>query len=321
MAVIRTLGRRLRDVDFIVPGVLEKAMLYSAASSGGDRIALPLVAIVGPPRVGSTLMYQLLVARYQFFYFDNFQHALLRYPYLAFELSNRLIPRCPVTFESDHGFVTGLGGLSEGNFFWPFWFDMALTQKDPEPKASRIQHIRRVLNRVYTVTGKPMVNAFNAHAFYLSELDRQFAKLVIVNMRRDPVASAMSLLRGRRKFRSSSEKWWSIRPRSCTTLERADPYSQIVCQVVETYREVRKQRPLIPHVPVVDVHYEGLCISPWVILDRIAETCRAASIDLIPQSVESRIPSLTARGPREDESEDAGRFRVLFETVNWDELW
>jgi hypothetical protein len=321
MGVIRILGRRLRDIDFVVPGMLEKAMLHFAASSGGDKITLPLVAIVGPPRVGSTLMPQLLVAQYQFFYLDNVQHALLRYPYLAFTLSNRLIPKGVVTSQSDHGFVEGWGGLSEGNFFWPFWFDAAMTQKDPKPSISRLQHIRRVLNQIYIVTGRPMVCAYNAHAFYLTELDRRFEKLVIVNMCRDPVANAVSLLRARRKLRSSPEEWWSIRPKSCTISERTDPYRQIVCQIVETYRQVKKQRSLIPHVPIVDVHYEELCSSPAAVLGRIAEACSDASIELIPHSVKSTIPNLTVRGVREDESEDAERFRALFETVNWDDLW
>ena len=106
MTVIRTFGRRLRDIDFVVPGVLEKAMLHFAAPWGGDKVALPLVAIVGPPRVGSTLMYQLLVSQYRFFYFDNFQHALLRYPYLV-QLGvglggNRYLGTIYDSVESDH---------------------------------------------------------------------------------------------------------------------------------------------------------------------------------------------------------------------------
>jgi hypothetical protein len=321
MAVTRTLGKRLRDIDFIIPGILEKAMLRSAAPSDKDKIKLPLVAIVGPPRVGSTLMYQLMTVRYQSFYFDNFQHALLRYPYLAFELSNRLIPKGAVTFESDHGFVKGFGGLSEGAFFWPFWFDMTLTQKDPKPSLSRLQHVRRVLNRIYTLTGKPMVNANNAHAFYLSELDRRFGKLVIVNIRRDPVANAVSLLRARRKLCSRPEEWWSMKPAHCATLEETDPYRQIICQIIETYRQIKKQRSLIPHVPIVDLYYEELCNSPVSVLDRIAEACYEASIELTPNNVKATLPKLTAKGPRGDEREDAEQFRVLFGTANWDDLW
>lgn len=319
--VVRAIGRRLRDIDFVLPGLLERAMLHSATLPGESKITLPLVAIVGPPRVGSTLMYQLLVAHYQFFYLDNLQHALLRYPYLAFKLSSRLIPNGAVSYESDHGFVEGMGGLSEGAFFWPFWFDMALTQNEPKPSLSRSQYIRRVLDRIYSQVEKPMVSANNAHAFYLGELDHRFEKLVIVNMRRAPVANAVSLLRARRKLCKSSREWWSMRPKSCLTLDGADPYHQIVCQIVETYREVREQRLLIPHVPFVDVHYEELCRSPREILDRIAEICGTASIPLIPRSRTEALPSLRARGPRECEQKDVERFRMLFESTRWQGLW
>jgi hypothetical protein len=320
MSLKRMLGRRLRDVDLIVPALLEKALLSSSrAPSSEEPISLPLVAIIGPPRVGSTLMAQLLASQYRFFYLDNFQHAFLRYPYLAFRFSNRFIPKRTICFESDHGFEKGFGGLSEGNFFWAFWFDMPVAEKDPQPSKSRLQHVQRVLNQIYLITGKPMLNAAGALSFYLAELNRRFEKLVVVNMRRDPVTNALSLLRARKLMHSNLNNWWSIRPAACVLSE--SPYHQIVCQVVETYRQIKQQRAAISEVPIVDVRYEDLCGSPQATLDRVVKACRDASIDLLSPPALPVIPDLSARGLRWDELEDVEQFYELFANVQWDEVW
>jgi hypothetical protein len=317
--LLRVVGRKLRNFDFVLPGLVENAALRFVKPPNGAKIALPLIAIVGPPRVGSTLMYQLLVTHYHLFYFDNLQHAFLRYPYLAFKVAKRLNSHTPATFFSDHGFVSGMGGLSEANFFWPFWFDMAMAQKEPAPVTSRLDHIGQVLNQIYLETKRPLVNSYNAHAFYLDELARRFEKLVVVNMRRDPVANAMSLLRARRLLVKSPQDWWSIRPGACST--SADPYEQIACQVVETYRQVKAQRRLVPDVPVVDVHYEDLCRTPAQFFEHFAAVCCQTAIPLTPRGSSQPTPELTASAPREEEAADVTRFQELFTSVDWDDLW
>jgi hypothetical protein len=265
-------------------------------------------------------MYQLLVARFQFFYYDNFQHAFLRYPYLSFLVSHFLLPKTETQFSSDHGFVAGITGLSEGNFFWPFWFDMQMSERSPEPQADRLRHICRVLNRVHQMTGRPMVSSYNAHAYYLVELDRLFEKLVIISMHRDPVANALSLLRARQVLRPSVDHWWSIQPARCAELPSGDPFAKIVCQIVETYRAIKRQRSRLSPVPIVDVDYDDLCANPLRVLSRVAEACSEAGIQLKPRSSSPPIPDLSARELTEDEAKERERFRSLFSTIAWNDL-
>lgn len=318
---LRAAARRLRDVDLVLPGYVERLLLRSEIADLEKCIKLPLIAIVGPPRVGSTLMYQILVARFQSFYYDNFQHAFLRYPYLSFLVSHFLSPKTETRFSSDHGFVAGITGLSEGNFFWPFWFDMQMSERIPEPQADCLRHVCRVLNRIHQMTGRPMVSSYNAHAYYLVELDRLFEKLVIINMRRDPVANALSLLRARKLLRPNVDQWWSIQPARCAELPSGDPYTKIVCQIVETYRAINQQRSQLSSVPIVDVDYDDLCASPSTILSRVAEACDEAGIQLNPRSYSPPMPDLSARGLTENEAEERERFQSLFNTIDWNELW
>jgi hypothetical protein len=311
--LVRTAGRRLRDIDLPPLQALEDYAVRNGSKTQSDRISLPLLAIVGPPRVGSTLLYQLLVARYELFYLDNFQHALLRYPYLAFTLSNRWFGRAPRTTLSDHGFVKGFAGVSEGNFFWDYWFDMAMAQKEPSPSPERFAHIATVLNRIHARVNRPMVSAFNAHAFYMEELARRFQRVVFIHLYRDPLANALSLLRARQIIRGDRQQWWSIRPKTCYST--GNPFAEIVCQILGTYAQIRESRQAHPTLNVVDVSYKELCCEPHATLERIARACEGAEIMLRQRTPSMSLPKLQPSLVPSADSTDAQKFIELFRTM------
>jgi hypothetical protein len=178
-----------------------------------------------------------------------------------------------------------------------------------------------VLNQLYCDVGHPMVNAFNSHAFYLGYLAHHFPKLIIVNMRREPVSNAVSLLRGRRTYRSDITEWWSIRPSHCIEAKHPDPYSQIVCQITETYRAVKAQRHLVGRSRIIDVRYEEFCEHPNAILADIASACSVAGILVSKRENAPPLPDFTARSPRASEEADASHFRSLFDQVDWNDVW
>ncbi|MEZ4864514.1 MAG: sulfotransferase [Caldilineaceae bacterium] len=317
--VFRTIARKFRSIDLVVPSWLEQAILHRAAVDT-TKIHLPLIAIVGPPRVGSTLMYQVLASQFELFYFDNFQHTLLRYPYLAYRLSRALLRERVGEFQSDHGYVAGLGGLSEGNFFWPYWFGMEMTETDPRPDHWRLAHIKRVFNQIHQQVGRPMVNSFNAHAFYLANLAEIFDQVVIVNMRRDPTANALSLLRARRQLCSHEATWWSIQPRECIDLHHCPVYTQIASQIIATYRIVQRQRACNHDLAIIDVAYEELCATPTAVVQRIQDYCQTHGIQLQARTDVTPLP-LFATQCREPNQVDCAKFKELFANVDWATLW
>ena len=255
----------------------------AAAENGQTR--LPFVAVIGPPRVGSTLMYQLLITYFDFFYFDNLQHALLRYPYLAFRLSRGLPRRRPPHFESDHGFVAGLHGPSEANFFWPLWCGMPmdehhLSEREREQQGSQRAMLIRFFDAIARRTQLPLTNSYNAHAFYMEELADWFAHVIFVNLRRDAIDNAVSIYRARQQLRQKMTDWWSIQPAPCRNTQGIDEFDQIVGQIVETYRAVDRQRRLRPDLQVVDVDYEVLLDNPERTLRAIQSAAADCSIQL-----------------------------------------
>ena len=317
MDIFRLLARKIRYIDLWGLELLERKLLLSRQGSFQKKITMPFVAIIGPPRVGSTLLYQILATQFSFFYFDNFQHAFFKYPYLSYQVSKYLFQN-KSNFKSDHGFVSGFKGLSEGNFFWPYWFDMSLEQKKASVDVVKRQHIYQVLNQIYFEGNLPMVNSFNAHGFYLDEMKACFEKLIIINIRRSPVANALSLLRARNQLQNKATHWWSVKPVTCNDEE--DVYKQISCQVIETYRQIKFQKEKVPDLPIIDVSYEDLCQNPNLTLKNFELLC--AENDLVLQKkTKANLPVFEIRGIRPNEQKNAEIFAQLFESINWKELW
>ena len=72
MAVVRRTMQPLAKATF---ASCEKGILSLRRSDDGDQCSP--VFIIGPPRSGTTLLYQVLVARYTFGYFSNW---MARFP-------------------------------------------------------------------------------------------------------------------------------------------------------------------------------------------------------------------------------------------------
>ena len=159
------------------------------------------------------------------FYFDNLQHALLRYPYLAFRVSHSLPYGRPPHFESDHGFVAGLHGPVRSQFLLAVmvrYADERATSERVRATNSRFPAGRwssASLTPWPVRTKLPMTNSYNAHAFYMEELADWFSHVVFVNLRRDPIDNAVSIYRARQQLRQQMTDWWSIQPAAC----RRDP--------------------------------------------------------------------------------------------------
>ena len=84
----------------------------------------PPVFIIGPPRSGTTLLFQVLIARYTFGYFSNWMAQFPESPIAAAWLYRRLWPTSgvPQDYASVSGETQGNSGPNESGSFWYRWF-------------------------------------------------------------------------------------------------------------------------------------------------------------------------------------------------------
>ena len=222
---------------------------------------IPLVFILGSPRTGSTLVYQLIVNFLGFYYFSNFvvDH-FAETPIVGVALEQSLNPREPVSYESAYGKTNGPWEPSEASAVFKKWFggghpsQVVSAAVLPEMES----HLFLTMKSIYALTGRPMVvkNAWNC--FRIADISRIFPNAHFVWIRRDIAHSALSDLAARYR-RGGPEVWNSATPANYLEIQKLPYWEQVVEQQYEY--NITLQQDLQTHAEgrFYETWYEDIC--------------------------------------------------------------
>lgn len=205
---------------------------------------LPVVFILGVPRCGSTLLYQLLASTRAFYYPTNFLARFWMTPYLGMLLEANLGIGGASSFESDHGMTQGLGAPSEFEYFWVEWL------------RGEKYVLRGQLGAMESVHDKPLLFKQMHLTLHLPLLSVMLPTAVFIHCTRDPIYNLQSLLISREEF-GNREQWWSLKPREYDALKDLDPYAQVAGQHHYLLKTIKEEAP-----SALEIAYEDVCIDP-----------------------------------------------------------
>jgi hypothetical protein len=235
----------------------------------------PIILITGPPRSGTTLVMQLLIACFDVGYISNLMARFWKAPYIGALLFQELRRRQPpqaMDFASELGATYGYEGPHEFGFFWQRWFPYNQTrQRSLENlKNTDFELLRRELAAVESVFDAPLAFknpiVFSLHMDILAQV---LPTTVFVVCRRDPVYTAQSLLLSRLKAHGRKEAWFSIKPKEYAQLQKRPYAEQIAGQIYYTEKRIQESLSKIPSWRYVTIAYEKLCSAPMDELKRI----------------------------------------------------
>jgi hypothetical protein len=219
------------------------------------------VFIIGAPRSGSTLFYQVLVNRFDFGYLTNFHCSCYGFPYLLQSVLGRWIPK-PTTsdYESTHGFVQGRWAPSECGRFWYRWF-----RRNPQyvpieaVNLDELQSLRRVVAGLARAFGQPILFKNMPCALRLRPLAAVLPEAVFLVIRREILHNAQSLLLTRQHIHGDISKWWSMEPPNIEELCSLEPEAQVVKQIHSIYDLIDRDAEVIGKHRFLAVQYEEFC--------------------------------------------------------------
>jgi hypothetical protein len=281
---IRALAAPLRTAACTSLGPLEAHLLRVR---GGEPT--PVCFVIGPPRSGTTLLYQLLVTRFRLAYFSNFAHRLHRTPASASLIGRGPTKRWAGRFESEYGHVRGWFAPNEGGAIWNRWIPQPHAVDMRSLPQAHVDEMRKTVYGVANVLGSPFLNKNVMHSVHMDALGKAFPGCLFIRIRRDEDANVRSILLARSQGAGpeAADGWWSVKPAGWRAWAAADPETQAVAQVRGVHDDIDSATAVLGERRVLDVEYEALCEHPVEIMRRVGRFFEAHGFAL---SVRGSVP-------------------------------
>lgn len=273
VATLSSGERLLRNIARPVAPLLSATSdRWLRARYGGAAPAQPVVFLVGAPRTGSTLLFQLITHYLAVGYTDNFAAIFHRNWLSALWLGNLLARDRPHgVFRSRHGGSEGWHAPSEAGEFWYRWVprDRHFLEAPEIPAATR-RMLRAELVAATGIVGRPLVFKNLPMGQRMRLVADVLPEARFVHCRRDPCETVLSILAARRRLGIAPVDWWSVMPRNVDALRGLDEVDRVVEQVLCIEAQIAEDSRLFPETRLIEIDYGDTCSAPELVLARIA---------------------------------------------------
>lgn len=237
---------------------------------------LPVILIVGPPRSGTTLIYQVLGYSLDVTYPNNLGSLLPRSPITA----SRMATKRRAEFQNFYGQTARMSGPNDAFHIWDRWLGSDRYMARTDLSDAEIEEMQRFLQAWTVVHKKPFLNKNNRNAECAGMLAKHLPLSYFVAVRRDPVCVARSLIKAREVVQGDKTVGWGLQCQEQHANEDPLGYVHDVCdQVQKNEQSLADQLSKIDPQRVIGITYESFCTDPDGYIRQIA----------------NRIPGLTVR--------------------------
>jgi hypothetical protein len=245
--------------------------------SGGSMPGEPPCFILGAPRSGTTLLYELMLTRYRFAFVSNLAHRFYRTPVTVTRLGRRWIRGWRGNFSSQYGHIAGWGAPSEGGSIWNRWFPEPSSLDEGRALQLPRSEIVGTVAGIASTLGAPFLNKNVMHSVHMRLLDAFFPGCAFIAVRRDPLANVRSILHARETDAGSeSDGWWSVKPDTWRKFRHATKPVQAAAQVHFVLENIERNAIALGRERCLVVDYAEICEDAHAALDRIGVFLRSS---------------------------------------------
>jgi hypothetical protein len=281
---------------------LERARYHAA-----DTSSQPIIIVVGPPRSGTTVIYQSLLKALPVSYFNNLTSVFPMSPITASALAHRPFRNQELALSSYYGRSSKWWGPNDGLYLWDRWFDAGRSQ----PKNSLLPENAAAMSQFFgawaQAFGRPLVTKNNSLVSGAHLIAQVLAEAHFIYVDRHPVFLAQSLLRARGDMHGSDEQPYGLhdpdRPRDI------DPIRDVANQIEYHTAMAAKQRSVVGDSRFWSVAYEDFCARPADLAFRVSEEILGLSLDR--SWLDGLLPPMAPRNSQK--VSDAEFKRIKFE--------
>lgn len=221
-----------------------------------------IIFIIGAPRTGSTILYQLITNELEVTYFDNLIQLGYKNLYFGTWLSSKFFKNKPHNcFTSTLGntFLGGLHAPGENGAFWYRFIPQNMNYISQESLSQvNISQLQMNLQALLSRYPKPLLIKNNTNSLRLNLIREMFPDAKFIYIKRDPLYTAQSLIKARETHSGNIDIWWSIKPPNFDTVKKSSPISQVVQQVYYIEKQIETDIKLFSDKKLLRVDYSEI---------------------------------------------------------------
>lgn len=262
---------------------LQPVEKYLAKKYGDEGIKkYPPVFIIGAPRTGSTIFYQVITNYWNIGYISNFESIFYRNIIVCLILSQKIFKnKCHNNFKAYHGTTKGYNSPNEFGSFWYRWFpqDRHFVGAD-ELAESQKREMRRVVSAMIALKKKPLFFKNMNCGQRIGALSQIFPEALFIYCTRNPLYTAQSLLETRKRVYGNYNTWWSIMPNEYHKLQLLRPAEQVTTQIYYINKQINKDLEKYYSGKWIELKYEHFTENPSQQLQAIRSFFETHSISV-----------------------------------------
>lgn len=265
----------LTPIDFLLANY-EKCILKKSR----DISDKPIILVLGGSRSGTTLLYQTLAHYLPVSYMSNFIASFQHSPLSALKLFNDHIPKSKKSFKSYFGSVSGLDGPNDAFSLWNRWLGEDRNHIPNDIDQQSKSEMTHFFNAWLNISKKPFLNKNNRNSLCASMLGSIFKNIYFIEIYRDPIFVAQSLILSRRTVQGSDKIGWGVLGKDSKDTDDPLAYIDDICeQVYQVNQIIVSERKKIDSKKYLRVSYEVFCAQPDEVVKKVALEAMNLKID------------------------------------------
>jgi len=252
------LKKFLQQLWFTGNSLLEVIETFLVKDKWGVLDRYPPVFIIGPPRTGTTLLYQVMVNRYNFSFMNNLTRIFYGAPYLVDLLTSRWVKASVDNeYTSHYGRAISLTGPSEAGNFWNRWY------QNDKPYKEDLSLLRREVVAISQRHSTSVIFKNTYNSLRIISLTELFPEAIFIVCSRNPVDTAQSILKARIDRYNDKYQWMGVEPKNLAAIKKHPYWQQVIEQVYYIEKQIDKDSEVVGKERFYKILYEDFCIDVY----------------------------------------------------------